>query len=59
MSTLSAQTAQAASVHSPVPENPPPSDRPHSIDPAELEIALWFKPEELVDWKRCTEDWSF
>jgi len=30
-----------------------------SAENAELEIALWFKPEELVDWKRCTEDWSF
>ena len=32
------------------------SDSPEN---AEIEIALWFKPEELVDWKRCTEDWSF
>ena len=30
-----------------------------SAENAEVEIALWFKPEELVDWKRCTEDWSF
>ncbi len=30
-----------------------------SVENAEDEIALWFKPEELVDWKRCTEDWSF
>lgn len=30
-----------------------------SVENAEVEIALWFKPEELVDWKRCTEDWSF
>jgi len=30
-----------------------------SAENAETEIALWFKPEELVDWKRCTEDWSF
>jgi len=32
------------------------SDSPEN---AEAEIALWFTPEELVDWKRCTEDWSF
>ena len=24
-----------------------------SVENAEAEIALWFKPEELVDWKRC------
>lgn len=30
-----------------------------SVENAEVEIALWFKPEELVNWKRCTEDWSF
>ncbi len=32
------------------------SDSPEN---AEVEIALWFKPEELVDWKRCTEDWNY
>lgn len=30
-----------------------------SVENAEAEIALWFKPEELVNWKRCTEDWSY
>ena len=30
-----------------------------SSEIAEIEIALWFKPEELVEWKRCTEDWSY
>lgn len=30
-----------------------------SVENAEVEIALWFKPDELVNWKRCTEDWSF
>ena len=30
-----------------------------SSENAEIEIALWFKPEELVEWKRCTEDWSY
>ncbi len=32
------------------------SDSPET---AEAEIALWFKPEELVEWKRCTEDWMY
>lgn len=32
------------------------SDTPEN---AEAEIALWFSPEELVDWKRCTEDWMY
>lgn len=30
-----------------------------SVENAEAEIALWFNPEELVEWKRCTEDWMF
>jgi len=30
-----------------------------SVENAEAEIALWFKAEELVDWKRCTEDWMY
>ncbi|NLG40232.1 MAG: nucleoside-diphosphate kinase [Chloroflexi bacterium] len=30
-----------------------------SVENAEAEIALWFKPEELVDWKRCTEEWMY
>ncbi len=30
-----------------------------SVENAEAEIALWFAPEELVEWQRCTEDWSF
>ena len=32
------------------------SDSPEN---AEAEIALWFSPEELVEWKRCTEDWMY
>lgn len=32
------------------------SDSPET---AEAEIALWFKPDELVEWKRCTEDWMY
>ena len=30
-----------------------------SVQNAEEEIALWFKPEEIVEWKRCTEDWMY
>ena len=30
-----------------------------SSENAEIEIALWFKPEELVEWKGCTEDSSY
>lgn len=30
-----------------------------SVENAEAEIALWFKPEEIVEWKRVTEDWMF
>ena len=30
-----------------------------SVENAKAEIALWFKPEELVDWKRCTEEWMY
>ncbi|NLW72619.1 MAG: nucleoside-diphosphate kinase [Chloroflexi bacterium] len=30
-----------------------------SVENGEAEIALWFKPEELVEWKRCTEDWMY
>lgn len=26
---------------------------------AEKEVALWFKPEELVEWKRETDRWIF
>jgi nucleoside-diphosphate kinase len=34
----------------------------HASDGAETaaaEVALWFKPEELVDWKRDGERWVF
>lgn len=34
----------------------------HASDSAqngEAEIALWFKPEELVIWKRDIEDWIY
>lgn len=30
-----------------------------SVENAEAEIALWFKPEEIVEWKRITEDWMY
>lgn len=30
-----------------------------SAETAEAEIALWFTPDEMVDWKRCTEDWMY
>lgn len=30
-----------------------------SVENGQAEIALWFKPEELVHWKRVTEDWMF
>lgn len=30
-----------------------------SVENGQTEIALWFKPEELVRWKRVTEDWMF
>ncbi|MGB4596233.1 MAG: nucleoside-diphosphate kinase [Anaerolineaceae bacterium] len=32
------------------------SDSPEN---GELESALWFKPEELVEWKRDIEDWMY
>lgn len=30
-----------------------------SVDTAAHEIALWFKPEELVDWERSVDPWIF
>lgn len=32
------------------------SDSPEN---GEAETALWFRPEELVEWKRTTEDWMY
>lgn len=32
------------------------SDLPET---GELEVALWFRPEELVSWKRDTDRWIF
>ncbi len=30
-----------------------------SVENGEKEIALWFKPAELVSWKRHTDPWIF
>uniref|UniRef100_A0A8C8Z9G7 Nucleoside diphosphate kinase n=2 Tax=Lemuridae TaxID=9445 RepID=A0A8C8Z9G7_PROSS len=30
-----------------------------SVKSAEKEISLWFKPEELVDYKSCAYDWVY
>lgn len=30
-----------------------------SIENSEKEIALWFKPEELVTWSKIDEEWLF
>ncbi|XP_006899486.1 PREDICTED: nucleoside diphosphate kinase B-like [Elephantulus edwardii] len=30
-----------------------------SVKSAEKEISLWFKPEELVDYKPCANDWTY
>ncbi len=30
-----------------------------SVENADTEIALWFTKEELVNWKRCSDDWIF
>ena len=30
-----------------------------SVENAQTEIALWFKPEELVDWAREVDPWVF
>ncbi len=32
------------------------SDKPET---GEREVALWFKTEELVDWKRAVDQWVF
>ncbi|XP_059243559.1 nucleoside diphosphate kinase B-like [Mustela nigripes] len=31
----------------------------NSVKRAEKEISLWFKPEELVDYKSCAFDWIY
>lgn len=30
-----------------------------SVENGEAEIELWFRPEEIVEWRRCSEDWMF
>jgi nucleoside-diphosphate kinase len=30
-----------------------------SVENAEKEIILWFKPEELVSWQKIDEDWLY
>jgi nucleoside-diphosphate kinase len=30
-----------------------------SVESAQKEIALWFKPEDLVQWKSAQEAWVF
>lgn len=30
-----------------------------SVENGEAEIELWFRPEEIVEWRRCSENWMF
>ena len=30
-----------------------------TIENGEKEVALWFRPEELLTWERCTDPWIF
>jgi nucleoside-diphosphate kinase len=30
-----------------------------SVENGEIEVALWFKPEELVSWSRAVDAWIF
>jgi len=30
-----------------------------TVENGELEVALWFKADELIDWKRDIDDWIF
>jgi nucleoside-diphosphate kinase len=30
-----------------------------SVENGEKEVALWFKPDELVDWTRAVDAWVF
>ena len=30
-----------------------------SLENAELEISLWFKPAEIIDWNRSDDPWIF
>lgn len=30
-----------------------------AVESANAEIALWFKPEELISWDSCTAAWTY
>ena len=30
-----------------------------SVDTAKREIALWFQPDELIDWKPVQNEWLY
>ena len=30
-----------------------------SVENGQAEVALWFRPEELVEWSRATDEWIF
>lgn len=30
-----------------------------SVENAEKEISLWFRPDELVEWKSCSREWLY
>ena len=30
-----------------------------SVENGEKEVTLWFKPEELVEWRRAVDEWVF
>ena len=30
-----------------------------AVESANHEIALWFKPEELISWDSCTAAWTY
>ena len=30
-----------------------------SVESAEREIALWFKPEEVINWQSCSASWLY
>ena len=30
-----------------------------SVESANKEISLWFRPEELVEWESCSKSWLY
>lgn len=30
-----------------------------SVENGEMEVALWFSPDELIQWERSTDEWIF